>query len=107
MCYLKEITNNGNMRQERFKCGIWFLMIIGTFIHIESTKRIMDNSYFIAPKAFAFLFMALFVRGTFNRYPLNLIQLKSIFPIVKAIAVGLVASGCGVDGSPRIFKGIF
>ena len=107
MCYFKEFTTKGTLTQERLKCAIWFLIAIGSFIHIEATKRIMDNSYFIAPKAFGFLFMALCVRGAFNRYPLNIIQLKYIFPIVKAIAVGLIATGCGIDGSPRVFKGMF
>ena len=77
------------------------------FVNIEKTKRIMDNSYFIAPKAFGFLFLAMAVRGHFNWYPLNKIKLKYIFILTKAIALGLITIGCGLDGNPKSFTGIF
>ena len=67
----------------------------------------MDNNYFIAPKALGFLYMSLAVRGAFNWYPLNKIHLKYVFAITKAIALGIIALGCGLDGNKKSFTGIF
>jgi hypothetical protein len=67
----------------------------------------MDNSYFIAPKALCFLFMAFFVRGTFNSYPLNLIKLNQIIVLAKAVAIGFIALGCGIEDNQAHFNGFF
>ena len=97
ICYGKEMAPKGTLSEERIKQTLGSIIGVSTFLHIESTKRIMDNSYFIAPKAFGFIFMALFVRGTFNRYPLNIIKIGHIMTVAKAVAVGLIAMSCGID----------
>ena len=67
----------------------------------------MENSYFVAPKALGFIFMALAVRGAFNFHPLNLIKLKFLFQLVKILSCGLIAMSCGLDDSPKYFAGMF
>lgn len=63
----------------------------------------MENSYFVAPKAFGFIFMWLAIRGFFNRKPLNYIKIKYIFSLIKIISVGVIAVSCGLDGGPKYF----
>ena len=67
MCFGKEWTTKGTWTQERAKGALWYTLVIGTFLHIERTRGILENSYFVAPKALGFVFMALAVRGVFNR----------------------------------------
>ena len=73
-------------------------MVFASWINLEKTKAIMDNNYFVAPKAFGFIFMWFAIRGAFNRWPLNLIHLKYVFILAKAIAFGFAALGAGMDG---------
>ena len=76
------------------------------FINIEVTRKVRENSLFIAPKAVTFIFNALMIRGIFNHYPFNLIKIKWIYAATKIISIGLIALGAGLDHNLKNYGGI-